>query len=162
MSTGTYYRDGYEFEFENEWWKQTWNREKKEFEFYNEKTKLSQLEHPSKLKKMRVYLREPFNKYADVVAVDHYIVVSQRVEKIVKQKKKRRDTFLDLGDDDEEEDEEEAKDQEENYMLYSFTVPMKDDTVYHQRRKAARVVRQCLREYVVFDVFERCVRALFM
>merc|ERR1711871_246014 len=42
----TYYRDGYEFEFENEWWKQTWNREKKEFEFYNEKTKLSQLEHP--------------------------------------------------------------------------------------------------------------------
>jgi calmodulin len=142
----TYYRDGYEFEFDGSWWKQTWNQEKKEFHFYNETTKLSQLEHPSKLKKMRAYLREPFNRYADVVAVDHYIVVSQRVAKIVKQKKKR-DTFFDEEDQDEE-DEPEKADEEENYMLYTYTIPMKgDDTVYRQRRKAQRAVRQLLREY---------------
>lgn len=139
----TYYRDGYEFQFDGAWWKQTWNREKKEFCFTNESTKLSQSEHPSKLKNMRKHLREPFTRYADVVAVDHYIVMSQRVEKIIVQRK-QRDAFLD-DDDDEEEG---SKVQEENYMLYTYTIPMLNDGVeYRQRRKAQRVVRAKLREY---------------
>eukprot|EP00940_MAST-03C_sp_MAST-3C-sp2_P002923 g2923.t1 len=135
----TFYRDGFEFKLDGDWWQQRWCENKKEFEFRNETTGKVQLENPRAMIRMRSRLRQAFDKYTDVILVDHYVETKTTMERL---KSKRKITDISLDPDAKEEEED-----VEMVTVRTFTVPLVDDTVYRKRFKAVQVASQFLESF---------------
>eukprot|EP00939_MAST-03C_sp_MAST-3C-sp1_P000182 g182.t1 len=140
----TFYKDGYEFKFEGDWWKQQWDESKKEFTFVNETTSKMQLENPRSTNKYKTMLRRPFDKYTDVVLPDHYVHTIETVERFKSKKKKNEFDVLTGGNKVNGEGDEED---EETVIMYAFTVPAIDETVYRKRGLALHSVKQFLQSF---------------